>query len=287
MGPVTVSLIFGASRTEFLFWRKGGGPRPLGVRILPGPLLGNVTFPVWRVHKNKNTQKNNYITQLCNPTATKVKKLLTTLSTWSKNIGNDKMTGQDKGIMRDKMKGCTQKYMPACLGIRLVCYYLDLVMKEWLRGRSGSHSEDFQIGWVWVRVAGLDEEVVKLFPGRWVGTCWYKFSCKPPSFNGKLWFDCHIISGNAAALLQSRTRNRDGPQDAMSHIQASHVGFRIGLVGSLRVIRALTGDKLRGDWEIITTYSNWQTISSNVQSLKFLWTFSLVRDLYVASKLSV
>ena len=53
---------------------------------------------------HKNTKKNNYIAQLCNPTAKNVKKLLTTLSTWSKSIGNDKMTGQDEGIMRDKMK---------------------------------------------------------------------------------------------------------------------------------------------------------------------------------------
>ena len=102
MGRVTVSLIVGASRTEFLFRGGGGGSPPLCVRILPGPLLGNVTFPVWRVHKN--TKKNNYIAQLCNPTAKNVKKLLTTLSTWSKSIGNDKMTGQDEGIMRDKMK---------------------------------------------------------------------------------------------------------------------------------------------------------------------------------------
>ena len=36
-----------------------------------------------------------------------------------------------------------------------------------------------------------------------------------------VWLSFHL--GNAAALLQSRTRNRDmGPQDAMNHIQASH-----------------------------------------------------------------
>ena len=73
-GPVTVSLIFGAGRTEFLFRGGGGGvPPPLGSNP-PWSLAGECDFPVWRVHKNKNTKKNNYTAQLCNPTATRAKK---------------------------------------------------------------------------------------------------------------------------------------------------------------------------------------------------------------------